>query len=112
MIVVVSHADVIKLLLAHYLGVHIDLFQRLIISPASVSALQLSGAGPVRILRINDDGPLQAPIEHSKHKEAGVEEDGPGVENRKQAELDETSEPEVRPGMALVEELTGEDEPT
>jgi broad specificity phosphatase PhoE len=28
MVVVVSHADVIRLLLAHYLGVHIDLFQR------------------------------------------------------------------------------------
>src|SRR5690606_15753864 len=39
MVVVVSHADLIKLVLAHYLGVHIDLFQRLIISPASVSVL-------------------------------------------------------------------------
>lgn len=60
-IVVVSHADLIKLVLAYYLGVHIDLFQRIIVSPASVSVLHLSGNGMVRIGRINDDGPLQAP---------------------------------------------------
>lgn len=39
----VSHADVIKLVLAHYLGVHLDLFQRIGIGPASVSALSLEG---------------------------------------------------------------------
>ena len=33
-----AHADVIRLALAHYAGVHVDLFQRLIVSPASVSA--------------------------------------------------------------------------
>lgn len=60
-IVVVSHADLIKLVLAHYLGVHIDLFQRIIVSPASVSMLHLSKNGVVRIGRINDDGPLKPP---------------------------------------------------
>jgi probable phosphoglycerate mutase len=60
-VVVVSHADLIKLVLAHYLGVHIDLFQRIIISPASVSVLHLSDKGTVRVGRINDDGPLQPP---------------------------------------------------
>lgn len=61
-IVVVSHADLIKLVVAHYLGVHIDLFQRIVISPASSSVIMLppGGAG-VRVLRVNDDGPLQAP---------------------------------------------------
>jgi len=57
-IAVVSHADLIKLLLAHYLGVHIDLFQRIVIAPASASVLDLTASGTVRILRINDDGPL------------------------------------------------------
>lgn len=61
MIVVVSHADVIRLLLAHYLGVHIDLFQRLVIAPASVSILSLAPNGLVRVLRLNDDGPLHTP---------------------------------------------------
>ena len=59
MIVVVSHADVIKLLLAHYLGVHIDLFQRIALAPASVSILNLAPNGIVRVMRVNDDGPLR-----------------------------------------------------
>jgi probable phosphomutase (TIGR03848 family) len=69
-IVVVSHADVIKLLLAHYLGVHLDLFQRIGLSPASVSVIDLNPKGMVRVLRVNDDGPLQLsqpkPIDESK----------------------------------------------
>lgn len=60
-IVVVSHADLIKLVLAHYLGVHIDLFQRIVISPASVSVLALLDNGAVRVVRINDDGPIKSP---------------------------------------------------
>lgn len=46
MVCVVSHADVIKLVLAHYLGVHIDLFQRIVIAPASVSGIRLTPDGP------------------------------------------------------------------
>lgn len=52
MVCVVSHADVIKLVLAHYLGVHIDLFQRIVIAPASVSGVALTSDGP-RILSMN-----------------------------------------------------------
>ncbi|GMQ77605.1 MAG: histidine phosphatase family protein [Anaerolineae bacterium] len=58
-ILLVSHADVIKLVLAHYLGMHIDLFQRLAVSPASVSILALTGRGSVNVLRINDSGPIK-----------------------------------------------------
>lgn len=70
-IVLFSHADLIKLVVAHYLGVHIDLFQRIIISPASSSVLMLppGGAG-VRVVRINDDGPLQAPAPPQPKKKA------------------------------------------
>jgi probable phosphomutase (TIGR03848 family) len=56
-VVVVSHADVIRLALAHYAGVHIDLFQRFTVSPASVSAIVLGDRIP-RILRVNDTGTL------------------------------------------------------
>ena len=48
----VSHGDVIKLVMAHYLGVHIDLYQRIIIGPASVSVVALSEYGP-HILAMN-----------------------------------------------------------
>jgi probable phosphoglycerate mutase len=39
MIVVVSHADPIKAVVAQALGLHLDLFQRIAISPASVTAI-------------------------------------------------------------------------
>lgn len=68
-IVVVSHADWIKLVLAYYLGVHIDLFQRLVISPASISAISLSSNGSVQILRLNDDGPFKPPAAEEEKKE-------------------------------------------
>jgi probable phosphoglycerate mutase len=67
-IVVVSHADAIKLVLAHYLGVHIDLFQRISVSPASVSILYLAESGAMRVLRVNDDGPLR-PFAPAKKKQ-------------------------------------------
>ena len=49
---VVSHADTIKLALAHYMGIHIDLFQRILIAPASVSVLNVGTYGP-QILSLN-----------------------------------------------------------
>ena len=56
-VAVVSHGDVIRLLLAHFAGVHVDLFQRLIVYPASVSAI-VAGDGVPRILKVNDTGDL------------------------------------------------------
>jgi probable phosphoglycerate mutase len=53
MVAVVSHADVIKALVAHYAGMHLDLFQRIVISPASISIVGLGRMGP-RIIRLND----------------------------------------------------------
>jgi probable phosphoglycerate mutase len=48
----VSHGDVIKLVLAHYLGLHIDLYQRIVIAPASISTISLGGGDP-RIWSLN-----------------------------------------------------------
>lgn len=53
----VTHGDVIRLALAHYAGVHIDLFHRLVADAASVSAVALAD-GPPRVLRMNDTGAL------------------------------------------------------
>jgi probable phosphoglycerate mutase len=54
-VVVVSHADPIKLVLAHYLGVPVDLYGRIVVHPASVSAV-LAGGGMPHVLRVNDTG--------------------------------------------------------
>jgi len=53
----VSHADPIKAAIAHYSGVHLDLFQRLVVSPASVTVLELSPTGSA-LLKCNDTGDL------------------------------------------------------
>jgi probable phosphomutase (TIGR03848 family) len=56
-VAVVSHGDPIALALAHYLGLHVDLFQRIHAAPASVSAVVLSDAAPL-VVRIGDTGVL------------------------------------------------------
>ncbi len=52
-VLVVSHADVIKAALAHYAGLHLDLFQRLVVSPASLSVVAFTPMGP-RLITLND----------------------------------------------------------
>jgi len=54
-IVAVSHADPIKAALADALGTHLDLFQRIVVSPCSVSVVWYSTGGPV-VLTSNSTG--------------------------------------------------------
>ncbi len=57
MVVVVSHADPIKSVIAHFTGVHLDLFQRISVSPASVTVFSLGSYGAV-LVKCNDTGSL------------------------------------------------------
>lgn len=57
LIACVSHADPIKLAVAYYLGMPLDHFQRLSISPASITALQL-GENSSTLLSLNSYSPL------------------------------------------------------
>ncbi len=54
-VVCVSHADPIKAAVAHAMGTHLDLFQRIVISPCSVSAIAYTGGGPA-VLTVNSTG--------------------------------------------------------
>lgn len=54
-IVAVSHADPIKAALAQALGCHLDLFQRIVVSPCSVSAV-VYGASGTMVLTVNSVG--------------------------------------------------------
>lgn len=51
-VVAVSHADPIKAAVAHALGTHLDLFQRIVISPCSITAISFSDNGPT-VLMVN-----------------------------------------------------------
>ena len=54
--VAVSHADIIKAVLADALGLHLDQFQRIVVDPASVSIVRYTAQRPY-VLRLNDRGP-------------------------------------------------------
>jgi probable phosphomutase (TIGR03848 family) len=53
-----SHGDIIRMLVAHLSGAHLDLFQRTIADPASVSAVVLGETGP-HVVLVNDTGSLE-----------------------------------------------------
>jgi probable phosphomutase (TIGR03848 family) len=57
-IVAVSHADPIKAVMAAAAGIPLDLLQRLMISPCSVSALVFTAGGPL-VLCMNSTGTLE-----------------------------------------------------
>jgi probable phosphomutase (TIGR03848 family) len=72
-VVVVSHADPIKAAIAHYTGLHLDQFQRIVVSPASVTAFQLSAHGAA-LVKCNDTGnldELRPPPEKKKEAQDG-----------------------------------------
>jgi probable phosphomutase (TIGR03848 family) len=50
-----SHGDVIKAVLADALGLHLDLFQRIVVDPCSVSVVRYTETRPF-VLRVNDTG--------------------------------------------------------
>lgn len=54
-VVAVSHADPIKAAVAQALGTHLDLFQRIVISPCSITAVLYAATGPV-VLSVNSTG--------------------------------------------------------
>jgi len=63
-IVCVSHADPIKAVVAHAMGTHLDLFQRVVIGTCSVSAIAYSTSGPV-VLTVNSTGASLADLRPS-----------------------------------------------
>ncbi len=83
LVVVVSHADPIKAAIAHYTGVHLDLFQRIVVNPASVTAFAFSGAG-VALLKCNDTGTLDDLRPPPPH-------DAPAVDTEREQQEEEVS---------------------
>jgi probable phosphomutase (TIGR03848 family) len=55
-IALVTHADVIKAVISHYIGQPLDLFQRVGVTPASVSVIDLPQGGPPMVVATNTNG--------------------------------------------------------
>lgn len=70
-VVAVSHADVIKAILAHHLGTGLDDFQRIVVGPASVSVLALRSGHPSIVLSVNGQGPVELPSPPTAGEPAG-----------------------------------------
>jgi len=56
--VAVSHGDIIKSILADALGMHLDLFQRLHVDPASISVIRYTDSRPFVLATNTHDGDL------------------------------------------------------
>lgn len=61
-VAVFSHSDVLKAAFAYYAGIHLDLFQRIMISPASITTIRLYRMGP-RIIQLNDTSHYRFPCD-------------------------------------------------
>lgn len=73
-----SHGDVIKAVLADALGMHLDMFQRIMVEPASVSVIVYTSTRPF-VLRSNDiGGDLSGliPTKKGRRKRRGTTTDG------------------------------------
>jgi probable phosphoglycerate mutase len=81
-VVVVSHADPIKSAIAHYTGAHLDHFQRIVVSPASVTVFQLSAHGAAMV-KCNDTGSLEElvprPADDADSTETDTKKEGDGT---------------------------------
>ncbi|HLU45207.1 MAG TPA: MSMEG_4193 family putative phosphomutase [Natronosporangium sp.] len=66
-----SHGDVIKAVVADALGLHLDLFQRIVVDPASVTAIRYTPVRPF-LLRLSDTGELRFEVTDSTASDAPV----------------------------------------
>jgi probable phosphomutase (TIGR03848 family) len=75
-----THGDVIKAIVADALGVHLDLFQRIVADPASVTVIRYTPIRPF-LARLNDTGGdlsgLVVPKRRRRRKAAPADSDAP-----------------------------------
>ena len=72
--VAVSHGDVIKAVLADALGAHLDAFQRIVVSPCSVSVVTYTPTRPF-VVRVNDTGDLSGLVREKPKEGTEVSSD-------------------------------------
>ena len=78
-ILVVSHGDILKAIIASSLGMHLDEFQRFVIDPASMSVLDFSQTKP-RLLFMNDSQSRVADVLRTNHSKRKLVGGGSGID--------------------------------
>lgn len=81
-VLLVSHGDILKAIIASSLGMHLDEFQRFVVDPASISVLDFSQDKP-RLLLMNDSRSTVTEILTSKHSKRNLVGGGSGISGRK-----------------------------
>ncbi len=74
-IICVSHADPIKLAVSYFIGQPLDLFQRLSVSPASLTALYIGETGS-HLITLNYSASFQMPKQEEKKEKAHPGQNG------------------------------------
>jgi probable phosphoglycerate mutase len=98
-IAVFSHSDPIKLAVAYFIGMPLDLFQRLDVSPASISELDFTPLR-VRLVRLNDCAHVPPPIVTDTKEEEKMADNVLKSEEEKQAARQLSAEAEGAPAGA------------
>lgn len=78
LMIMVSHGDVIKAIVASALGMHLDDFQRIVIDPASITILESHG-GAIRLTRLNDSDSSVSELLQSKKNRGHLLGGGKGI---------------------------------
>lgn len=78
---VCSHGDPIKAVIADALGLHLDQFQRIVVDPCSVSAIQYTTARPL-VVRSNDIGGDLAALAPATRRRGALNRPSEGEPNR------------------------------
>jgi probable phosphomutase (TIGR03848 family) len=67
-----SHGDIIKAIVADALGLHLDLFQRIVVDPASLTVIRYTTARPF-LMRLNDTAaPLATLVPPKRTRQRGA----------------------------------------
>ena len=77
-VVAVSHADCIKAVLAGALGVPLDLFQRIVVAPCSISTVVYGPDGPAVLAMGSTSAPARPAEARERPDERGLRASGPG----------------------------------
>lgn len=93
-VAIVSHADPLKSVVAHYLNWDLNNFQRIAINPASVTVLSVDDKGAA-LLRSNDTGPLpkfeKPKPEKQKQEQDAQASDGTATELKEERKMAEAN---------------------
>lgn len=100
-----SHGDVIKAITADALGLHLDLFQRIVVDPCSITVIRFTPLRPF-LVRLNDTGGDLAAASGPVASSDAVVGGGTGIPDGQVAGPQSGGHEAAQPGMPAVADAT------